>query len=148
MHLTLVLAFLAVSSLVSATVDVALTNTKGECPSLSFKCDKPIYTNGPIQAAECSHNTRTHTKQTFAVFVTDQKYFGNNGYPYGSCSAYTCKAPTSDQMVKKADCWTFFWNGNGAEKGNGTDCIRDPKTNQCGCEDSDGKFTANKNSCK
>ncbi|CAI5746280.1 unnamed protein product [Peronospora destructor] len=132
MRLTLVVAFLAASALVSVALDPAQSNTKGKCPGPSFKCVVEKI-NGPIQAAECSHNTRTHKKQTFAVFVTDHKYDGNKGYPYGSCSAYTCEAPTSDQMIENDDCWTF------------SGMIT---TNQCGCEDSaDGRFTAGKTNC-
>ncbi|EEY63112.1 uncharacterized protein PITG_14762 [Phytophthora infestans T30-4] len=61
------------------------------------------------KAAECSHNTRTSETQTFAVFVTDHQYDGNNGYPYGTCSAYTCDPPTLDQMEDNDGCWMFFW---------------------------------------
>ena len=109
MRLTLVVPFLAASALVSATFDLAHSNTKGQCPGPSFQCDDNLKADGPIQAAECSHNTRTHERQTFAVFVTDHQYDGNHGYPYGTCHAYTCSAPTESEMVDNGDCWTFYW---------------------------------------
>ncbi|KAG7391064.1 hypothetical protein PHYPSEUDO_005831 [Phytophthora pseudosyringae] len=143
----LALALLAAPALVSATLSPCKTNSKGKCPS-AYNC-KVTTVSKAIQAAECSHNTRTHNKQTFAVFVQDHQYDGNHGYPYGTCSAYTCDGPTTAAMKKDEDCWTFFWNGNGTGKGVGTDCIRDPKTGECGCESSiDGKFVAGKTDCK
>lgn len=93
--------------------------------------NKPIAakTSTAIQAAECSHNTRTSGTstpqslkieyctevwdagtQTFAVFVTDHEYDSSYGAPYGTCSAYTCTAPTDSEMTDDDDdCWTFFW---------------------------------------
>ena len=106
MRLTLTLAFLAGSALVSATLDPAQSHTKNKCPS-TYNCDATV--SKAIQAAECSHNTRTHESQTFAVFVTDHQYDGNHGYPYGTCHAYTCSAPTESEMVDNGDCWTFYW---------------------------------------
>jgi hypothetical protein len=107
MRFSLFFLLLATPALVSATLNPATTNTKGKCPS-TYNCQATKVSKA-IQAAECSHNTRTHDKQTFAVFVQDHKYDGNHGYPYGTCSAYTCTAPTSAQMKTNKDCWTFFW---------------------------------------
>ncbi|KAG3075559.1 hypothetical protein PI124_g20406 [Phytophthora idaei] len=87
MRLIFVLALLAIPSLVSATLDPCSSNSKGKCPS-TYNCSATKVSTA-IQAAECSHNTRTSKTQTFAVFVTDHQYDGNNGYPYGTCSAYT-----------------------------------------------------------
>ncbi|OLN81178.1 hypothetical protein CCHL11_10354 [Colletotrichum chlorophyti] len=130
-------------ALVAATLDPATSNTKAKCPS-SYNCSETKVSKA-IQAAECSHNTRTHDKQTFAVFEQDHQYDGNHGYPYGTCSAYTCEAPT--EMVADEDCWTFFWGDNGDDTGFGTDCIKDPKTGECGCENSDGTFIPGSDSC-
>ncbi|KAF1786837.1 hypothetical protein GQ600_18166 [Phytophthora cactorum] len=55
------------------------SNSKGKCPS-TYNCSATKVSTA-IQAAECSHNTRTSKTQTFAVFVTDHQYDGNNGYP-------------------------------------------------------------------
>ncbi|KAF4314753.1 hypothetical protein BBO99_00009872 [Phytophthora kernoviae] len=140
MNFSLLLALLAAPAMVSATLDPCRSNTKGYCPS-TYNCEA-TKTSTAIQAAECSHNTRTHDTQTFAVFVTDHQYDGNHGYPYGTCTAYTCDAPTKSQMEANEDCWTFFWSGIG------TDCIKDPKTGECGCErSSDGKFFVGKTDC-
>ncbi|KAI5362130.1 hypothetical protein Slin15195_G057820 [Septoria linicola] len=132
---------------VTATLDPATSNSKGRCPT-TFNCSATKVSKA-IQAAECSHNTRTHDKQTFAVFVTDHQYDGNNGYPYGTCSAYTCEPPaTPGQMEDDEDCWTFFWEeGYGKEDGEGAGCIKDPNTGECGCENSDGEFIAGKDDC-
>jgi hypothetical protein len=102
-----------------------------------------------IQAAECSHNTRTSKTQTFAVFTIDHQYDGNHGAPYGTCSAYTCEPPeTPEQMKNDVNCWTFFWVADhGWHEGVGTGCIRDPQTGECGCEDSNGTFHAGSNNC-
>lgn len=97
----------AAPALVAATLDPATSNTKGACPSV-YSCSATKVSKA-IQAAECSHNTRTSKTQTFAVFETDHQYDGNNGAPYGTCSAYTCTPPTSSQMTSDEDCWTFFW---------------------------------------
>ncbi|ETO70679.1 hypothetical protein F444_12861 [Phytophthora nicotianae P1976] len=145
MRFTLAFALLAVPALVSATLDPCSSNSKGKCPS-TYNCSVTKVSKA-IQAAECSHNTRTSTTQTFAVFVTDHQYDGNNGYPYGTCSAYTCDPPTSDEMEDNDDCWTFFWSGNGIDSGVGTGCIKDPTTGDCGCENSDGTFVADSSSC-
>ncbi|KAF1775992.1 hypothetical protein GQ600_19912 [Phytophthora cactorum] len=50
-------------------------NSKGKCPNV-YNCQVTKVSTA-IQAAECSHNTRTHNKQTFAVFVQDHQYDGN-----------------------------------------------------------------------
>ncbi|KAG2812009.1 hypothetical protein JG687_00009598 [Phytophthora cactorum] len=147
MRVSFALALLAAPALVSATLAPCHTNSKGKCPNV-YNCQVTKVSTA-IQAAECSHNTRTHNKQTFAVFVQDHQYDGNHGYPYGTCSAYTCDVPTKAEMKKNKDCWTFFWNGNGTADGVGTGCIRDPNTGKCGCENSnDGKFIAGKTDCK
>jgi hypothetical protein len=40
-------------------------------------------------------------------------------------------------------------SGNGTDSGEGAGCIKDPKTGECGCENSiDGKFIAGKTDCK
>ncbi|CAN8101476.1 unnamed protein product [Discula destructiva] len=130
----------------SATLDPASSNTKGKCPS-GYNCTAAEVSTD-IQAAECSHNTRTHETQTFAVFVTDHSHDSSHGAPYGKCSAYTCQKPTSAQMTSKTDCWTFFWSGTGESEGLGTGCIRDPETGECGCENSDGEFIAGSSSCE
>ena len=115
-------------TLLKRTLDPCTSNTKGKCPGatncsgtplppslLSHRrahIDPPLATkvSNAIQAAECSHNTRVSGQQTFAVFVTDHQYDKSHGAPYGTCSAYTCTAPTDAQMTDaNADCWTFFW---------------------------------------
>ena len=129
-----------------ATLDPATSNTKGYCPSV-LNCSA-AKTSKAIQAAECSHNTRTSKTQTFAVFKTDHQYDSSHGAPYGTCQAYTCTAPTKAQMTDAdADCWTFFWGSGGEDEGYGTNCIEDPSTGECGCEDSDGTFVAGSSSC-
>ncbi|KAI9736172.1 MAG: hypothetical protein M1834_001057 [Cirrosporium novae-zelandiae] len=141
----LLLSLLTTATLTTATLDPCTTNTKGKCPS-SLNCSASKESTD-IQAAECSHNTRTSETQTFAVFTTDHTYDSSNGAPYGTCKAYTCTAPTSDEMESDSDCWTFFWNDNGESSGVGTGCIKDPDTGECGCEDSDGTFVAGSDSC-
>lgn len=66
-------------------------------------------TSNAIQAAECAYNTRVSGQQTFAIFKVDHQYDANNGSPYGTCEAYECDAPTSDELTADADYWTFFW---------------------------------------
>ena len=100
-----------------------------------------------IQAAECSHNTRVSGTQTFAVFETDHQYDDDTGAPYGTCSAYTCTAPTSDELEESSDYWVFYWSDEGEDSGVGTGCIKDPQTGVCGCEDSDGTFISGSDSC-
>ncbi|KAL0939672.1 small secreted protein [Colletotrichum truncatum] len=136
---------LAAPALVAATLDPATSNTKGACPSV-YNCSA-VKVSKAIQAAECSHNTRT-SKQTFAVFETDHQYDKVKGAPYGTCSAYNCVSPTKSQMTKDADCWTFFWSGSGTSSGEGVGCIKDPQTGICGCENSDGTFVPGSSSCK
>ncbi|KAH8652078.1 hypothetical protein BX600DRAFT_440991 [Xylariales sp. PMI_506] len=127
------------------TLDPATSNTNGTCPG-TYNCSASKVSNS-IQAAECSHNTRT-SGQTFAVFVTDHEYDDVYGAPYGTCSAYSCTAPTENEMTDiDADCWTFFWGSGGEDEGYGTSCIKDPSTGECGCEDSDGTFVAGSSSC-
>ncbi|KAE8910430.1 hypothetical protein PF005_g17853 [Phytophthora fragariae] len=145
MRFSFALALVAAPVLVSATLDPATSNTKGKCPSV-YNCSATKVSTA-IQAAECSHNTRTSEKQTFAVFVTDHQYDGNHGYPYGTCSAYTCDPPAADVMTANTDCWTFFWSGNGTDSGEGAGCIKDPTTGNCGCENSNGQFIADSSSC-
>ncbi|KAK1986461.1 hypothetical protein LZ30DRAFT_746406 [Colletotrichum cereale] len=143
MHLSALLLVLA-PALAAATLDPATSNTKSKCPS-KYACSATKVSKA-IQAAECSHNTRTGKAQTFAVFETDHRYDASHGAPYGTCSAYTCDAPA--QMIADADCWTFFWSGTGEQSGVGTGCIRDPNTGECGCENSDGTFIPGSDSCK
>jgi hypothetical protein len=141
--------FLAVAltlGLTTATLSPASSNTKGAYPK-SPSCS-PAKTSKAIQAAECSHNTRTSKTQTFAVFKVDHQYDANHGAPYGTCEAYTCAAPTSGQMSEDSDYWTFFWGGEGESKGEGAGCIKDPKTGVCGCENSNGQFISGSSSCK
>ncbi|KAJ9623995.1 hypothetical protein H2203_005442 [Taxawa tesnikishii (nom. ined.)] len=131
---------------VIATLDPATPNSKGKCPE-TLACSA-AKTSKAIQAAECSHNTRTSTTQTFAVFTSDHQYDSVYGAPYGTCQAYTCTPPTDAQMTDvDADCWTFFWNDAGEEDGVGTGCAKDPQTGACGCEDSSGTFVAGSDSC-
>ncbi|ROW02371.1 hypothetical protein VSDG_02305 [Cytospora chrysosperma] len=146
MHFTSLFTVLSAPVIVLATLDPATSNTEGYCPS-TYNCSASKVSKA-IQAAECAYNTRTSTTQTFAVFVTDHQYDDNNGAPYGTCSAYTCTAPTSSEMKADSDCWTFFWSDNGTSSGVGTDCIKDPSTGECGCENSDGTFVAGSSSCK
>lgn len=131
--------------LTTATLQPATSNSKGYYPS-SPGCSA-AKTSKAIQAAECSHNTRTSTTQTFAVFKTDHQYDANNGAPYGTCEAYTCTAPASSELTEDADYWTFFWGDEGESEGEGAGCIKDPNTGECGCENSDGTFVAGSSSC-
>ncbi|KAL4887200.1 hypothetical protein BJY04DRAFT_212250 [Aspergillus karnatakaensis] len=130
---------------VAATLAPALSNTKGYMPA-TIDCEAAKVSTA-IQAAECSHNTRTSETQTFAVFQVDHQYDGNNGYPYGTCSAYTCTPPTIDDLEEDSDYWIFYWTDDGSESGVGTGCIKDPNTGVCGCENSDGTFIVGSNSC-
>ncbi|KAL2833774.1 hypothetical protein BDW59DRAFT_179460 [Aspergillus cavernicola] len=145
MHFITFLATLAVPALVTATLDPSSSNTKGYKPN-SLNCESAKVSTA-IQAAECSHNTRTSTTQTFAVFQTDHQYDTNNGAPYGTCSAYTCEPPTSDKLEADSDYWIFYWSDDGEDTGYGTTCIKDPQTGECGCENSDGTFVAGSDSC-
>ncbi|OJJ58670.1 hypothetical protein ASPSYDRAFT_78675 [Aspergillus sydowii CBS 593.65] len=145
MHFITVLAALATPALVIATLDPASSNTKGKKPS-TLNCESAKVSTA-IQAAECSHNTRTSETQTYAVFQTDHQYDENNGAPYGTCSAYTCEAPSSDALEEDSDYWIFYWGSEGEESGYGTTCIKDPNSGECGCENSDGTFVAGSDSC-
>ncbi|KAL3437114.1 hypothetical protein BDV09DRAFT_193403 [Aspergillus tetrazonus] len=147
MHFVTSLAVLTAiaPAIVTATLDPASSNTKGYKP-ISLNCEAAKVSTA-IQAAECSHNTRTSETQTFAVFETDHQYDGNNGYPYGTCSAYTCDSPSSDELEADDDYWIFYWSDEGSESGYGTGCIKDPNTGECGCENSDGTFVAGSDSC-
>ncbi|ODM14625.1 hypothetical protein SI65_09970 [Aspergillus cristatus] len=137
---------LALGVLTTATLEPSTSNTKGKCPA-SVNCSA-AKTSTAIQAAECSHNTRTSENQTFAIFRTDHQYDSSHGAPYGTCEAYTCTAPTnSDLTDEDEDCWVFFWNSNGEDEGTGTGCIRSPDDGSCGCENSDGTFVAGNSSC-
>ncbi|OHF01204.1 hypothetical protein CORC01_03519 [Colletotrichum orchidophilum] len=139
--------FLLAPALVQATLNKSTSNTKGKCPK-SYNCSPTITTKTDIQAAECAFNTRTHKTQTFAVFKTNHAEDSSHGAPYGPCSAYTCESPTDAEMIDDADCWTFFWSGHGESNGAGLDCIKDPKTGVCGCENSDGNFIPGRSDCK
>ena len=142
-----VLSTALLAGLSSATLEPAKSNSKGVCPT-DLKCSAAKVSTA-IQAAECSHNTRTSEQETFAVFRTDHQYDSSHGAPYGTCSAYTCTPPTKKQMTdKSSDCWTFFWEGNaGKSEGVGTGCIKSPDNGECGCEDSTGQFIAGSDSC-
>lgn len=141
MHL---LALLSIALTTTATLLPATSNTKGSRPA-SPNCS-PAKTSTAIQAAECSHNTRTSATQTFAVFKTDHQYDDVQGAPYGTCEAYTCAA--AGEMVEDEDYWTFFWGGEGESQGEGAGCIKDPQSGECGCENSDGEFVAGSDSCQ
>ncbi|QSZ30454.1 hypothetical protein DSL72_000008 [Monilinia vaccinii-corymbosi] len=145
--LNTLLSIAALGAVASATLDPATSNTKGYLPG-STGC-KPSKTSYAIQAAECSHNTRVAGKQTFAVFKIDHKHDGANGYPYGTCMAYTCTAPPGDSLVPNPDYWTFFWGKTkiGSDKGFGTTCIQSPVDSTCGCENSDGEFKYGRSDC-
>ncbi|OBW65235.1 MAG: Carboxylic ester hydrolase [Aureobasidium pullulans] len=141
-----ILAIALTLGLATATLSPATSNTKGKYPK-SPSCS-PAKTSKAIQAAECSHNTRTSKTQTFAIFKVDHQYDANHGAPYGTCEAYTCTAPTASQLSSDSDYWTFFWNDNGESSGEGAGCIKDPQTGVCGCENSDGTFVSGSSSCK
>ncbi|KAH7163591.1 small secreted protein [Dactylonectria estremocensis] len=144
-RLSTVVSLLAIVASVSATLDPATSNTKGKYPA-NPNCSATKVSTA-IQAAECAYNTRVSGTQTFAVFVTDHQYDGNNGAPYGTCSAYTCTAPTDYELTSNDDYWTFFWNDNGEDSGVGTTCIKSPDDGTCGCENSDGTFVYGGTSC-
>jgi len=140
-----VVAILAFATAAAATLDPATSNTKGKYPSKP-SC-APVKTSKGIQAAECSHNTRTN-KQTFAVFTQDHQYDANHGAPYGTCAAYNC-APGA-ATASNADSWTFYWPAAGVKGesgGDGAGCIKSPKDGSCGCENSDGTFVHGGSSC-
>lgn len=106
MHFTSFFTLLAAPAMVLATLDPASSNTQGKYPkSVGCKASK---VSKAIQAAECAYNTRT-SSQTFAVFKTDHQYDSVYGAPYGTCTAYSCTAPTSSVMKSNSDYWTFFW---------------------------------------
>lgn len=128
----------------TATLQPATSNTKGAYPA-SPQCSA-AKTSTSIQAAECSHNTRTSETQTFAIFKTDHQYDDVEGAPYGTCEAYTCTPPSGD-LTSDEDYWTFFWGDEGEESGEGAGCIKDPQSGECGCENSDGTFIAGKSDC-
>nr|WBU91836.1 putative small secreted protein [Scleromitrula shiraiana] len=140
-----ILSIAAFSAVATATLDPATSNTKGYYPK-SPSC-KPSKVSKAIQAAECAYNTRVSGTQTFAVFETDHQYDRNHGAPYGTCSAYTCTAPTYSQLTADTDYWTFYWSNAGKGSGVGTGCIKDSKTGICGCENSDGSFVPGSSSC-
>ncbi|KAJ4991426.1 hypothetical protein SVAN01_03073 [Stagonosporopsis vannaccii] len=139
-----VITVLTLAVAATATLDPAASNTKGKFPS-SPSCSATKISKA-IQAAECSHNTRVSGKQTFAVFTQDHQYDGNNGYPYGTCEAYTCEPGTN--MKSDSDKWTFFWSDAGEVSGEGAGCIKSPKDGTCGCENSDGTFIYGGSNCK
>ncbi|RDI82379.1 hypothetical protein Vi05172_g7721 [Venturia inaequalis] len=144
MQFPTLLTLLTMALTTSATLLPATSNTKGSIPS-ELGCAATKVSKA-IQAAECSHNTRTGKTQTFAVFVTDHKYDKSHGAPYGTCSAYTCDVPTL--FEDSEDAWTFFWDGSGNSTGFGTTCIQSPKDGTCGCENSsDGKFVYGRDDC-
>lgn len=107
MQFAAIFAVLAAPAMVLATLDPATSNTEGKYPK-SPACSASK-TSTSIQAAECAYNTRTSSTQTFAVFETDHQYDDVEGAPYGTCSAYTCTAPTDSELTSDSDYWTFFW---------------------------------------
>lgn len=155
------LTILALVAATTATLDPATSNTKGKYPSnpscsrtypafvlqtrKMLTCHLAAKISKAIQAAECSHNTRVSGTQTFAIFIQDHQYDGNNGYPYGTCEAYTCEAGT--EMTSDGDYWTFYWGAGGEEEGEGAGCIKSPDDGTCGCENSDGTFVYGGNDC-
>ncbi|KAJ5886436.1 uncharacterized protein N7473_009110 [Penicillium subrubescens] len=148
MRFTSLLALVATPVLlVTATLYPATSNTKGYKPK-SLNCSASKVSTA-IQAAECSHNTRVSGTQTFAIFQTDHQYDSSNGAPYGTCSAYTCTAPTFSELEADDDYWAFYWGDEdqGQSSGVGTGCIKDPSSGECGCEDSDGVFVVGSDSC-
>ncbi|ORY05823.1 hypothetical protein BCR34DRAFT_42841 [Clohesyomyces aquaticus] len=136
-------ALLGLSATTSATLNPATSNTRGKYPVM-IACS-PAKASKAIQAAECSHNTRVSSNQTFAVFITDHGYDKAHGAPYGTCVAYTC-APGRG-MAKDPDYWTFFWGNGGEKKGEGVGCIRSPVDGTCGCETSSGRFVYGASDC-
>ncbi|KAF2683930.1 hypothetical protein K458DRAFT_418235 [Lentithecium fluviatile CBS 122367] len=134
---------MTIPALALATLDPCASNTKNKVP-VSPACAATKTSTG-IQAAECAYNTRTSSPETFAVWTLTKT--NSNGISYGTCEAYTCEAPTSDEIVEEEGGWTFFWNDNGEDDGVGTGCIRDPNTTECGCENSDGTFVVGSDSC-
>ncbi|KAF5025412.1 hypothetical protein F66182_2514 [Fusarium sp. NRRL 66182] len=143
--LATVTSLLAVAGAVTATLEPALSNSKGKYPA-NPGCS-PTKISEDIQAAECAHNTRVSGKQTFAVFKVKHKFDRNHGAPYGTCTAYMCTAPTVDQLTDDADYWTFFWNNNSKDAGVGTGCVRSPDDGVCGCQNSNGKFIPRGKNC-
>ena len=92
-------SLLAIAGAVSATLEPAKSNTKGQYPkspacsrktsatqllSKLTQSDTASKTSNAIQAAECAYNTRVSGKQTFAIFKVDHQYDQNNGAPYGT----------------------------------------------------------------
>ncbi|PQE03020.1 small secreted protein [Rutstroemia sp. NJR-2017a BVV2] len=140
-----ILSIAAFSAIATATLDPATSNTQGKYPK-SPSCSASKVSKA-IQAAECAYNTRVSGTQTFAVFETDHQYDSVHGAPYGTCSAYKCTAPSDDELTSDEDYWTFFWSDDGEESGVGTNCIEDPSTGECGCENSDGTFVVGSSSC-
>nr|QRZ04356.1 small secreted protein 1 [Ciboria carunculoides] len=145
--LNTVIGIVAFSTLASATLDPAISHSTGQY-FLHPGCKPATITKG-IQAAECGYNTRTHDKQTFAMFTIDHQWDNNHGAPYGTCRAYTCSVPVLSELIPDPDRTMFFWDDEvKATEGVGTDCIKDPHDGSCGCErSSDGKFFDLKNNC-
>ncbi|KAF5873448.1 putative small secreted protein [Botrytis fragariae] len=142
---TSILSIAAFSTLATATLDPATSNTKGYYPS-SPACTATKVSKA-IQAAECAYNTRVSGTQTFAVFETDHQYDSSHGAPYGTCSAYTCTAPTKSELKAGADYWVFYWGSEGTSSGVGTTCIKSPVDGTCGCENSTGEFVYGGTDC-
>ncbi|KAF7937196.1 uncharacterized protein EAE98_001510 [Botrytis deweyae] len=142
---TSILSIAAFSTLATATLDPATSNTKGYYPK-SPACTATKVSKA-IQAAECAYNTRVSGTQTFAVFQQDHQYDSAHGAPYGTCSAYKCTAPTKSELTAGADYWVFYWGSEGTSKGVGTTCIKSPVDGTCGCENSTGKFVYGGKNC-
>lgn len=93
MHFSTTLSLALTLACATATLDPATSNSKGKAPTTlnwylySIRHRHAILTaqssatkvSKAIQAAECSHNTRTSKTQTFAVFVTDHQYDSSHG---------------------------------------------------------------------
>ncbi|TKX19029.1 hypothetical protein C1H76_8919 [Elsinoe australis] len=127
----------------------SLSHTPGVCYHPGPECT-PYTPPDFIQDSECAFNKRTgKLPQTFAVWQHNPAFDKSHGAPYGKCIAYTC--PVAANIKKKFDpgCRTLFWTSAtaGAKPGPGTDCVRSPVNNNCGCETSDGKFHEGRDDC-
>lgn len=85
----------------------ASTTTTGRVPSKAFKCD-PITRSSRMTATRCKKRRRIYGAQTFAVW-TKTGVSTTAGVDIGTCSAYTCKAPTTSELVASANSTLFKW---------------------------------------
>ncbi|KAF7881137.1 uncharacterized protein EAF02_007028 [Botrytis sinoallii] len=116
---TSILSIAAFSTLATATLDPATSNTKGYDPK------SPALHSHPSRRMRIQPRVSSGT-QTFAVFQQDHQYDSAHGAPYGTCSAYKCTAPTKSELTAGADYWVFYWGNEGTGKGVGTTCIKSP----------------------